>query len=253
MIDFIKGFLYEGFVPGDYTMGTVHTFALFLSAVSIPIIILLLRNKDEAYVNRKMKIIAFIAITIYISNRVVMVSQGTGFEKAFWPYYLCNVNTVFMSIYILFDIKKGKDFMMITGISGAVLAFIIPAGIFDDKFLTLNILDSVMSHYEIVAIPLILMGTKAYKLDVKRSLGVIAGLFAVAINVEFLQPIMINEQVDYLFIDGNLPFTIAGVHQFYVMLFSAVVYVYVCYFINYAYTGRLESLVNRKKLANETD
>ena len=129
--------------------------------------------------------------------------------------------------------------MMITGMSGAVLAFIIPQGIFNDRYLTLSILDSVLSHYEIVAIPIILMATKAYELDIKKSYIVILGLLLVALNVEVLQPILINEQVDYLFLDGTLPFTIKGVNQFFIMFASALVYVYSIYFLNYLYLGKI--------------
>ncbi len=82
-----------------------------------------------------------------------------------------------------------------------------------------------LSHYEIVAIPIILMATKAYELDIKKAYTVVFGLLIVALNVEILQPLLINRQVDYLFLDGTLPFTIEGVNQFFVMLFSCI-YIY---------------------------
>ncbi len=239
MIAFFQKFMIDGFIPGDYTMGSVHILSLVLSLVSIIVFVLLLKNKDSDYVHNKMKIIAGITIFFYILHRVVKVYQGDTIIKAFWPFYLCNVNTVFLSIWILFDIRKGKDFMMITGMSGAVLAFIIPEGIFNDKYLTLSILDSVLSHYAIVAIPLILMLTKSYELDIKKSYIVILGLLLVTLNVEVLQPILIQEEVDYLFLEGTLPFTIEGVNQFFIMFASALVYVYLVYYLDYLYLGKL--------------
>ncbi len=240
MLGFLEKFLIEGFVHGDYTMGFVHKMSLWLSGLTIILFIILLKGKDSEYVNKRMKIIAAISISVYILRRIVRVYEGETVIEAFWPFYLCNVNTVFLSIWILFDIKKGKDFMIITGISGAVLAFIIPRGIFVDKYLTLNILDSVLSHYEIVAIPIILMATKAYKLDIKRSGTVIIGLLLCAVNVEFLQPILIGESVDYLFLDGNLPFTIEGVNQFFIMFGCALIYIYTVYFLDYLYLGKIK-------------
>ena len=240
--------MFDGFVPGDYTMGTVHKMSLYLSLGSIILLVYLLRGKDSKYVHNKMKILAGVSIFFYILHRVVQVIQGDTLLEAFWPFYLCNVNTVLLSIYILFDFKKGKDFMIITGISGAVLAFIIPQGIFDDQFLTLKILDSVLSHYEIVAIPIILMATKAYELDMKKAYLVIIGLLLVAVNVEFLQPILINRQVDFLFLEGTLPFTIEGVNQFYIMLGSAIVYVYIVYFLDYLYLGKIKLFQTKDKL-----
>jgi len=239
MLEFLRKFMIDGFERGDFTSGSVHNASLAFSAISIIAIILLLRKKDSAYIHGKMKIIAYFTITIYLLRRGIRVYQGEGFIEAFWPFYICNVNTVLLSIWIIFDIKKGKDFMMITGMSGAVLAFIIPQGIFNDRYLTLSILDSVLSHYEIVAIPIILMATKAYELDIKKSYIVILGLLLVALNVEVLQPILINEQVDYLFLDGTLPFTIKGVNQFFIMFASALVYVYSIYFLNYLYLGKI--------------
>lgn len=249
MLNFLRDFMIDGFNPGDYTMGTVHKLSLFISLITIILFIFLLRKKDSEYVHKKMKIIAYFAITIYILNRIIRVYKGDGIVEAFWPFYLCNVNTVLLSIYIIFDIKKGKDFLMITGISGALLAFIIPDGIFNDQYLTLNILDSVLSHYEIVAIPIILMATKAYQLDVKKAGFVIIGLLIVTVNVEFLQPLLINKQVDYLFLDGTLPFQISGVNQFFIMLASAIVYVYFVYFLDYLYLGKIQEYLKRKVLA----
>jgi len=232
----------DGFNPGDYTMGTVHQLALFLSGSTIILFIILLKNKTPEYIHKKMKIIAYISFTIYILNRIVRVYKGVSVVESFWPFYLCNVNTILLSIYMIFDIKKGKDFIMITGISGALLAFIIPYGIFNDQYLTLNILDSILSHYEIVAIPIILMATKAYELDVKKGVFVILGLLLLTVNVEFLQPLLINKQIDYLFLDGTLPFQIEGVNQFFIMLASAIVYVYFVYFLDYLYLGKLKKI-----------
>lgn len=239
MQEFLRKFMIDGFERGNFTNGSVHTVALVFSLVSIIALILLLRKKDSTYINRKMKLIAYITITIYLLRRGVRVYQGEGIVKAFWPFYICNVNTVLLSIWIIFDIKKGKDFMMITGMSGAILAFMMPVGIFNDRYLTLTILDSVLSHYEIVAIPIILMATKAYELDMKKAYTVIIGLLLVTLNVEILQPLLINEQVDYLFLDGVLPFTIEGVNQFFILFASAIMYVYLVYFIDYAYLGKV--------------
>jgi uncharacterized membrane protein YwaF len=238
MLDFLKKFMIDGFNPGDYTMGTVHQVSLYLSGLTIVLFAFLLRKKDADYVNKKMKIIAFVSLFFYLLNRFVRVYQGMSVIEAFWPFYLCNVNTLLLSIYIIFDIKKGKDFFIITGISGAVLAFIIPYGIFNDQYLTLNILDSVLSHYEIVTIPVILLSTKTYQLDIKKSWTVVVGLLLVWINVEFVQPLLTGNQVDYLFLDGTLPFQIPGVNQFFIMFFAALVYVYFVYFLDYLYLGK---------------
>ena len=251
MIDFLRKFMIDGFNPGDYTLGTVHQLSLYISLAFIVILVVLLRNKDALYVHNKMKIIAYVTIIVYIIRRIVRVYTGTGFIEAFWPFYLCNVNTILLSIYMIFDIKKGKDFIMITGISGAVLAFVIPYGIFNDQYLTLSILDSVLSHFEIVAIPIVLMATKAYELNVKRGVFVILGLLVLTVNVEFLQPLLINQQVDYLFLDGDLPFTIDGVNQFFIMLASAIVYVYFVYFLDYLYLGKIKIHFKKSKLLNE--
>ena len=139
--------------------------------------------------------------------------------------------------------------MIITGMSGVVLAFIMPQGIFNDRYLTFTILDSVLSHYEIVAIPIILMATKTYELDIKKAYTVILGLLLVALTVEILQPLLLHEQVDYLFFDGVLPFTIEGVNQFFIVFASAIVYAYFVYFLDYLYLGKIsvKKLVETRK------
>ena len=243
MFDFFRKFFIDGFQRGDYTLGTTHVFALVFTVLSIALLVFLLKGKNEEYVYKRMKLIAYITILVYLARRGIMVYQGETFLKAFWPFYLCNVNTILLSIWIIFDFKKGLDFMIITGISGAVLAFIVPEGVFTDRYLNFQILDSILSHYEIVAVPIVLLATKTYKLDVKNSWIVMIGILLILINVELLQPLIINEKVDYLFLDGNLPFTINGVPQVYILLFCMISYVYIVYYLNYLYNKKMEMIL----------
>jgi hypothetical protein len=62
---------------------------------------------------------------------------------------------------------------------------------------------------------------------------VFLGLFILLFNVEVLQPILINRTEDFLFVRGTLPFTIDGVPQVFIMLFSIGVYIYLIYGIDY--------------------
>lgn len=245
MLEFLRKFAITGFEKGDYTYGTIHVMSIVILLVSLVVTIIWLKGKDKEYINNKLRYLAIFTLSIYFIRRGVMVYQGDSIIKAFWPFYLCNVNTVFLSIYLIFNIQKGKDFFVITGLAGAVLMFVVPEGVFNDRYLTLKVFDSLLSHYEIIFIPIVLMATKAYELEIKNSWQVIVGLLLVTINVEFLQKILINEHVDYLFLKGTLPFTIDGVHQFYVMFLSAIVFVYFMYFINYLLLGKI--VVNQNK------
>ena len=231
-MDILRSFFIDGFVPGDYTYGLVHILSVVIGISIIPISIHLFKGKDSDYIYDKLKYIAIFTLVLYFVRRGVDVYKGKAFLKVFWPFYICNVNTIFLSLGIIFKIKKGQDFFIITGMLGAVLMFVTPVGVFNDKYLTLTILDSVFSHYEIVILPLILLFTKAYKLDIKRSWQVILGLLILLFNVEILQPILVNEQVDYLFIRGHLPFTIDGVPQVIIMFLTMVFYVYLVYYID---------------------
>lgn len=244
MLDFIEKFTITGFEPGDFTHGTIHRASIALMIVTIIVLSFLLRKKDSKYVHNKMKILAYFTLIVYFTRRGIRVYQGMDVFRAFWPFYLCNVNTIFLSIYIILDLKKGKDFFIITGLAGAALMFVVPVGVFNDRYLTLGILDSLLSHFEIIVIPLVLMFTKAYKLDVKRSGGVILGMLLVTFNVEIMQPILVNESIDYLFLDGTLPFTIDGVNQFFVMFGCALIFVYTIYFLDYLYIT--ENVFNQK-------
>lgn len=244
MLSFIERFLFTGFEPGNYTYGFIHIFSIVFLIFSIIVYSFLLWNKDPSYVNKQMKKIAIFTLFIYFLRRGVRIYNGEDFIRALWPFYICNVNTIFLSLIIIFDIKKGKDFFIITGLAGAVLMFVVPEGIFNDKYLTLSIFDSLLSHYEIIFIPVVLMVTKAYTPNIRNSWQVVIGLLLVVFNVEVLQPLLINEQVDYLFLQGTLPFTIKGVHQFFIMFSVSLVFVYSVYFINIIYNG---SYIKQKK------
>lgn len=238
MLEFIQNFLYKGFETGDYTNGTLHKLAIVFLIISIILFSYLLRHKDSQYIHNKMKIIAYITLIIYLFRRGLNAYFSKNILEAFWPFYLCNINTIFLSIYIIFDLNKGKDFFIVTGLIGGLFTFIMPDGIFVDRYLTLGILDSIMSHYAIVVIPLVLLITKAYSLDIKRSWQVFIGLIIVVINAEFFQKLLFKKDFDYLFFDSSLPFTINGVPQFLIISILAIFLVYLIYFLDYLYLSR---------------
>ena len=242
-MEFLRKFLFDGFVHGDYTFGTVHIGSIVFLLVAIAFSIVHFKGKDSQYIHQRMKYVAIFTLCVYFLRRGVMIYEGTRVLKALWPFYLCNINTILLSIWIMFDIKKGKDFFIITGMFGAVLMFVVPDGIFTDKYLNLRILDSLLSHFTIIYIPIVLLSTRAYELNIKNAYQVLLGYALILINVEFIQRWMLDEHVDYLFIRGHLPFTIEGVPQVFIMLFFAILVMYLIYFINYLALGKLDQLV----------
>lgn len=234
-MDFLQKFFIDGFEKGDFTYGTVHMFSVVFVLILIPLLIYKFQGKDSDYVYKKLRWLAINTLVVYFVRRGVDVYKGKPFFEAFWPFYLCNINTIFMSLFVALGIKKGQEFFIITGMLGAVLMFVVPVGVFNDRFVTISILDSVLSHYEIVVIPVVLLFSKAYVLDIKKSWQVFVGFAILLINVEFLQPILTGRHEDYLFIRGTLPFTIDGVPQIFIMLLSISFYVYLVYFIDYLF------------------
>ena len=238
MLDFLRKFAYEGFVPGDYTDGTLHILSIILVIASITFFSLYFKNKDPKKMDKVFKIISIVALSIYVFRRSFWVINGQNFFEAYWPFYLCNVNTIFFSLYQIFGWKKGKDFFLVTGLIGGIFTFLMPNGIYDDKYLTLPVIDSVLSHYVIVVIPLVLLITKNHILKPKGLISVFIGLIIVTINVEFVQRLLFNTQNDYLFFRSNMPFTISGVPQFYIISSLAIVLVLGVYLINYLLVNR---------------
>lgn len=247
-MDILRKFFFDGFIKGDYTYGSVHVWSIIIMLSLITISVVLLRGKEEEKVIKITKIVSVVALVIYFIRHLIDGYQSGAYIKSFWPFYICNINTIFLSIWILFDIKFMKDFFIITGMFGAVLMFVVPAGIFNDQYLTISILDSVMSHFTIVYIPIILLSTRVYELDIKRSWQVMLGFAIIIFNVEVLQRLLFNTKIDYLFLRGPLPFTIEGVPQFIIVVLSAIITVYITYFINYAACGKLPQLKEDLKL-----
>lgn len=239
-MEFLRKFMYEGFEAGNFTYGTVHIGSLIFLFTALIVSIILLRGKEKKTIYKYMKIVAFVTIVVYIWRHAVDVYRGKDFLEAFWPMYICNVNTVLMSIWLLFGIEKGKDFLMITGMFGAILMFVVPDNIFVDRYLTLGTMDSLLSHFMIFYVPLVLLFTRAYELDIKKYWQVVIGLLLVVFNVEVIQKVLFNTNEDYLFLRGSLPFTIEGVPQFIIVFASAFMTVFVIYFINYLLCGKLE-------------
>lgn len=247
-MEFVRKFIFDGFEKGDFTFGAVHIGSMVILIVGIIVSVILLKDKDTKYIHNKMKYVAMFTLFVYFLRRGVQIYEGKEVIKALWPFYLCNINTILLSIWIIFDIKKGKDFFIITGMFGAVLMFVVPDGIFTDRYLNLKILDSLLSHFTIIYIPMVLLCTKAYELNIKNSHQVLIGYALILINVEFIQRWFFNENIDYLFIRGDLPFTITGVPQVFIMLLLAIFAMYTAYFVNYLALGKLDQLLEDIKI-----
>jgi len=183
----LEQFLFSGFEPGDYTYGFLHIGSIALMMASIPMLIVYYRKQSESRIRVHARILAAVTLTLYILRRFIDVIEGRPFMESFWPFYLCNVNTVILSVLLLFDIRKGRDFFLITGMSGAILMFVVPEGVFNDRFLTLQILESLLSHYTIFIVPILFMATKVHVLEFRRSWQSLLGFGLVLFNVEVLQ------------------------------------------------------------------
>lgn len=238
MQEFLHKFFRSGFEGGDYTYGATHIISIVFVIFSVILFSYLLRNKSEKYVLGKMKIIAAVCLTIYIVRRILDYDNAKSFIENFWPFYLCNINTIFLSITILFDIKKGRDFFLVTGLIGGIFTFLIPDGIFVDRYLTFPILDSIMSHYVIVVVPMVLLLTGTHVLYFKNIYQVFVGLLVVVFNAEVLQKLLFDKSFDYLFFRSTIPFTIPGVPQFIILSSLAIILVMLVYYLDYLLTHR---------------
>lgn len=242
MLEFLEKFIYTGFVGGDYEYGIVHIASIIFVVLSIVILVLVFKARGEKYINKIIRIIAIISLSIYFLRRLSYVLEGDNFLDRFWPFYLCNINTIFYCLYEIFHWKKGKDFFIVTGLLGGIFTFLIPDGIFVDKYITLGILDSIMSHYVIVVCPLVLLITKTHILKFKNIYTVFIGLLIALINVEVIQPIIFKENIDYLFLRGNIPFSIPGVPQFLIISSLTVFLIILVYFLDYLYIEKTFNL-----------
>jgi len=217
MITFLKKFLFEGFVPGDFTGGTIHTISLVLLIASCIVFPAFLIGKGEKKVHRWMKGIALSMLVVYFARRGIDIIRGANWIERLWPFYLCNVNTVFIGLCVLFDWKRGREFLFVTGLIGGLFTFAIPQGIYSDRFLTLAVLDSIYSHYGIIVIPVVYFATGTMNLRFSNIWKVFAGMLLALFNVEVLQRLLLTEYHDYLFLHSDLPFTIPGVPQFFIL------------------------------------
>lgn len=110
---------------------------------------------------------------------------------------------------IIFKVKRGYEYVMISGFIGGVVTFLIPDGIFTDKFLTFSILDSILSHFILVVVTPIFIVKKYWKPELIRSYQVVLGMFGVIFNVEVIQRLFLGKDYwDYLFFQSDIPFTI---------------------------------------------
>ena len=231
MKSFFRKFFFEGFESGEFMFGFTHILSIVFVILSIVLFTFFLRNKDEKYILGKMKIISAISLLIYFGRRLLYYDGNTSLIEALWPFYLCNINTIFLSLSIIFNIKKGRDFFLVTGLIGGIFTFLMPEGIFVDRYLTFSILDSIMSHYVIIVIPMVLLLTGCHVLHLKNIYQVFVGLLICVFNSEILQKALFDKSFDYLFFRSTLPFTIPGVPQFLILSSLSIILVLLVYFL----------------------
>jgi uncharacterized membrane protein YwaF len=243
MFIFLKKFFLDGFYPGDYTGGTIHDITIILLIASCIIFPIVLYKKDKKTVYQWMRVISIAMLIVYFLRRIINIFNGSFFIQELWPFYLCNVNTIFLGLAIIFNWKWGKDFFITTGLIGGLFTFIMPQGQFTDLYPTFPIIDSVLSHYGIVVIPLVLLLTKTHVLEFKNIWKPFVGLLIVLFNVEVIQRLVLDTYHDFLFINSTLPFTIPGVPQFFIISALAIVLISLLYVFSAAFvklTNRLE-------------
>jgi uncharacterized membrane protein YwaF len=235
MTEFLRDFFYDGFDPGEFAYGTTHLLGVLTVIVSVIWFSYALRNYPKEVIFRKMRIIAIIGLSIYIIRRSLGLIGAANILELYWPFYLCNINTILLSVWIIFGFRKGLDFFIVTGLLGGLFTFAIPDGIFTDRYLTFGIVDSLMSHYTIVVIPLVLLITKAHTLKLKNIYQVAIGLLLTLINTELIQPLFFHKHFDYLFLRGTIPFTISGVPQYLIIFVLAIILVLGIYGLDILY------------------
>lgn len=128
MTEFLRKFFYDGFEPGEFAYGTTHLFGILAVIVSVTGLSYALRNRPKEVIFGKMKIIAIIGLIIYILRRVFWLADDKNIFEIYWPFYLCNINTIMLSIWIIFGYRKGLDFFIVTGLLGGLFTFAIQMG-----------------------------------------------------------------------------------------------------------------------------
>lgn len=158
-----------------------------------------------------MRILGAITLFTYVTRRIISFSFSNDYSfkngmRTFWLFYLCNINTVVLSLMLIFKAKKAYEYVLISGFIGGVLTFLVPNGVFTYKYLSFSIFDSVLSHYILVVVPPIFIVNKIWRPDYKKSYQVILGMLLVVLNAEGLQRLIFgSDYYDYIFINSGMP------------------------------------------------
>ena len=208
----------EGFEHGDYSYGLTHLLSIFFVIASIVLFCYCFRNKSEKYILGKMKIIAFVCLPIYFLRRIIGYDGSTSLIEHFWPFYLCNIKTIFLSLSIIFNVSRGRDFFVVTGLIGDF--HFLDSGRNLHRQIS-HFFDPGQHHEPLrdrrhprgVAL------TRTHVLHYRNIHQVFIGLLIVVFNAEVLQKVLFNKNFDYLFFDSDIPFTITGFpvhHHFFI-------------------------------------
>lgn len=223
-----KFFSSEGMdlLPDGYLFTLPHFIYI---AASILFVIWIVRWLKIDNPKRNKTIVVVMCVLLWFfkyAGEVVFVYESLAFEEpissfthGFWDwrtlisFQVCGVNNVLLPIAVLFNVKPLKDFTFVSSVLGGTLVILYPSTVlFGDPFvLTFPMIRSLIVHMILVGLPLFLIRTGEFRLELKHWKRMLIGTLLM-IAWSMYGNLIVDPGANYMFLmknpfqNGPIPF-----------------------------------------------
>lgn len=155
---------------------------------------------------------------VFVYESLAFDEPVSSFTHGFWDwrtlisFQICGVNNVLLPIAVLFNVKPMKDFTFLTSILGGITVILYPSTVlFGDPFtVTFPMVRSLIVHMILVALPLFLIRTGEFRLELKHWKRTLIGTILVFLWALYGN-LVVDPGANYMFLmtnpfyDGPIP------------------------------------------------
>ena len=210
--------------PTNYLFGKFHLLYILIFIIAFILLFKLLKSmnkkKQDRFINFSLILIIFlkyITEVLFIYEYYTLESPLSTYAhpffniNTFFSFQLCGVMNILLPLVFWFDIKPLKPFVYLTSILGGLAIVLYPVTVLYGNPLQINLpmFRSVVVHFFLVLIPLILINRGDINLKKKDSISLTIGIFSVAAWAMFGN-LFIDKNANNMYLMSN-PFKFAQI------------------------------------------
>ncbi len=210
--------------PTSYLFGPFHLLYFLIFIISFILIFKLVKSMKKEKQDRFINLALILIIVLKYATEILFIYEYYTLDEplssyshpflnvnTFFSFQLCGVMNIVLPLVIWFDIKPLKPFVYLTSILGGLAVVFYPVTVLygDPLQINLPMFRSIIVHFFLVLIPLVLISRDDILIKKKDSISLTIGIFSVAAWAMFGN-LFIDNTANNMYLMNN-PFRIAQI------------------------------------------